>query len=172
MAMDASGGSEFFVASFGTDRILILDLDSAKVLGEMGNSEELNGPEDLAMGPQGHFLFVSSYLGGEILQYDVRTRTLVGKFADGLRGPEGLAIMQSGILVAACSTDHSIRFFDLHDGSEMAAFVGSNVSLQYPIYDRGFGDGRGDNVTEDLSNSAKLEKFVDAVWVGGDRVLV
>ena len=169
--MAVGGGSDFFVASFGTDRILILDLGSAKVLGQMGSSDELNGPEDLAMGPRGQFLFVSSYLGGEIVQYDVRTRVRAGVFAQGLRGPEGLALMQSGILVAACNTDHSLRFFDVTDGSEVAAFVGFNVST------RGSFDGGGNTTglhAEDVfdEEAIKVEKPVDVVWMGGDRVLV
>ena len=169
--------AEVFVASFGTDRILILDFVSSKILGEMGNSEELNGPEDLAMGPRGQFLFVSSHLGGEIVRYNVQTRMRDRVFAGGLRGPEGLALMGSRILVAACNTDHSVRFLDLHDGSEIAAFVGSNATLQYPIYTRSLsgGSGRdGDNTTREelLYNATILEKPVDVVWTGGNRVLV
>ena len=56
-------------------------------VGRNRRSEELNGPEDLAIGPNGQYLFVSSYLGGEIVRYDVRTREYAGVFAEGLRGP-------------------------------------------------------------------------------------
>ena len=170
-------GNEFFVASFGTDKIVVLDMRDAKVLGEIGGSEELNGPEDLAIGPNGQYLFVSSYLGGEIVRYDVRTREYAGVFAEGLRGPEGLALMQSNILVAACNTDHSVRFFDTRDGAEIAAFVGSNVSLQYPVYARGSSTGNNNNSASNgaaasaaatLVNATKLEKPV-VLWVGGDE---
>ena len=172
--------NEFFVASFGTDRIIIIDLTTSKVLGEMGSSEELNGPEDLAMGPDGTFLYVSNYLGGDIARFNGATRQFDRVFAFGLSGPEGLELIQSGILASACNTDHSIRFFNISNGFEIAAFFGKDTPSgmfmtphsENLTHENALASGPGRSHLKLVESNVTLEKPVDVLWVGGNRVLV
>ena len=103
---------QIYITSFSTDQILIFNATDTTFLGSLGNSEELNAPEGLFV--HFPFLYVSSYLSGTIVQYNVVTRQMVRVVVRDLPGPEGLTfLVNSQLLAVACHTDHSIRLIDV-----------------------------------------------------------
>jgi DNA-binding beta-propeller fold protein YncE len=116
-----------FVASFSTDTILIFSTVNSSFIGSMGNAEELNAPEGLCVGPNGVYLYVASFLSGELVRYHLETRTYVDVMVHQLPGPEGIAFLEGSQLIAvACHTDHSVRLIDVKEGVEMTRITNSS----------------------------------------------
>ena len=107
---------KLYVSSFSTDQILIFNTETSQYIDVMGCSEELNAPEGLSIGPSGKYLYVASFLSGEIVRYSIQERKKVNVVASSLPGPEGISFLtgsSSTLLAVACHTDHSIRLIDV-----------------------------------------------------------
>lgn len=106
--------NEIYVSSFSTDTILIFSHNDSSYLGSMGDAEHLNAPEGLCMGPNSIYLYVSSFLSGDIVQYNIQTRSMVKVIISNLPGPEGITfLLGSQLLAVACHSDHSVRLIDV-----------------------------------------------------------
>jgi DNA-binding beta-propeller fold protein YncE len=82
-----------YVASFTNDKVLQVDAQSGELLGTLGNDEELDCPEGIAI--HNDHLYVTSFLLQHVVRYDLRTGECLGQFAPpaaGAAAPQPLYI--------------------------------------------------------------------------------
>jgi len=117
---------ELYVASYGTDSVERLDVDSGAFStfvspGDLG----LDGPTALTFGPNGN-LFVASGLTSAILEYDGLTGSAIGTFvpsgAGGVNTPYGLQFGPDGRLYVT-DTTNAVHVFDGGNGAPLGQFV-------------------------------------------------
>jgi DNA-binding beta-propeller fold protein YncE len=64
-------GAFLFVASFGSDQVLIFEASTGRFVDALGNSDTLDSPEGLALSPDGRTLFVASFLDSRIVAFRI-----------------------------------------------------------------------------------------------------
>lgn len=67
----AHSGAHLFVASFGSDQVLVFEALTGRFVDAMGDSDTLDSPEGLALSPDGNTLFVASFLDSRIVSFQI-----------------------------------------------------------------------------------------------------
>ena len=119
---------QLYVAEIGSHSVLKVNVDNHQVEYFVpSGSGGLAFPSDLVFAPNGNLL-VSSYLTGNIKEYDYRNGQYLGDFVDsgsgGLASPIDLAFGPDGNLFVA-TADNRILKYSGADGSFIEEFVGS-----------------------------------------------
>ena len=67
----AHSGAHLFVASFGSDQVLVFEALTGRFVDAMGDSDTLDSPEGLALSTDGSTLFVASFLDSRIVAFQI-----------------------------------------------------------------------------------------------------
>ena len=151
----------FYVASAGTNEVLRYDGTTGQFIDVFvtASSGGLNGPADIAFGPDGH-LYVASTQSDSILRYDRATGAFINAFvrtgAGGLDGPTGMLFGPDGNLYVSSSNTHEVLRFRGTTGAFMNVLVRA-------------GDGGLVNPSGLTFDSTGTQLYV--VSVGGQSVL-
>lgn len=117
---------QLYVASYGDDRIVRIDVDTGAVSDFVNaGSGGLDGPSGLLFGPNGN-LFVAGRLSNAIYEYDGGAGAFVQVFASNFAGtqPFGLTFGPNGDLFVSCA-NNTVRRFDGTTGDFLGVFVTS-----------------------------------------------
>ena len=134
-------GNELFISSFIGDQVLRYDLTTGAFLGVFASGGGLDGPYDLAFGPDGN-LYVANFFGASvptgnpyIIRFD-STGALLGQFAPPVGTacppdcfmfpdrPTGIAFGPDGRLYVSSYFNDSVKVYNATTGAYEGEFVG------------------------------------------------
>jgi len=128
-AYDCVFGSDnqLYVASFGNDRIVRIDVDAGTASTFVAaGSGGLDGPASLVFGSDGN-LYVASQVNSRVLEYDGQTGAFLATFVTaglgGLASPYGLTFGPDGHLYV--TSGNAVLRYDGSTGASLGAFVTS-----------------------------------------------
>lgn len=120
----SSDGSEIWVNSLGSNRILRVDPESGDVLGDLVEPGLVNGPHGLIDGPNGNLLVASSDNAiYEITGYDSKATFLNVPLST---RPTNMVLLDDGDTLAltafVANTTRSLRSYSISTGADLGAF--------------------------------------------------
>ncbi|HUE70652.1 MAG TPA: S8 family serine peptidase, partial [Pirellulaceae bacterium] len=118
---NGDGAADFYLPTVDTSEVLRYDGVTGAFLDVFipAGSGGLNSPGDLEFTPDG-LLYVTSYLGNQLLRYDASTGAFIDVAASGLSAPLGISQGPDGSLYIANQLSNEVLRYD---GSALSVFV-------------------------------------------------